>query len=153
MIRFLLIFLFLTACSYNPQNTNIPEKNINKVYSKDTTTDYILKDYFNNWFYGQGVGETGLKVFSSFTFPPIFMALTANTLLDIFTGKKVEIHKSLGPDLGPVWKNTYDGITSIPGRITSIISGVEYHTDEVKKNNLDYYYSDPTVAYIKSDTL
>lgn len=102
-------------------------------------TEAMMGDVASNWFYGQGLGETALAVGTVVLFPPYALYLAGNAVLSLSGYEEVRVSQAL-PDSGEdIWNSVYDGVTSVPGRVTSGVSGREYVTRNAAEDTLNKY--------------
>lgn len=104
--------------------------------SPDNTSE-LLDEVGSNWFYGQGLGETAVTVGAIAVFPPYALWVVGNAAMQLSGEEPVEVSKMLPEDGGEIWRATYDGITSVPGRTTAALAGEEYRNKEVARERIE----------------
>jgi len=106
-------------------------------------TEALLTDVAHNWFYGQGVGESLLAVGTAVVFPPYALYLAGNAVLSLSGYEEIRISEAL-PDSGQdLWNSLYDGVTSVPGGVTSEVTGTPYVTKQRASETLKRYLHRP----------
>jgi hypothetical protein len=124
----------------SPQDPNIAlaESAVQQPLSPEET-EALVSDVANNWFYGQGLGETMLAVGTVVIFPPYGIYLAGNALLSLSGYEEIRVTEAL-PDSGEdVWNSVYDGVTSMPGHVTATISGDEFVSKKMADQTLQRY--------------
>lgn len=91
----------------------------------------LLGEMGGNWLYGQGVGETAMNVGSVILFPPFALYLVGNAVLGLSGYEPVTVADTLPEEQGEAWRSFYDSVASGPGRLAAAVSGREYRTREV----------------------
>ena len=141
---FLLLQVTLSACGIIREKTDPADTmtgiNVKEVTQKPLTPEQsqeLLGEVGNNWLYGQGVGETTLMVGTSIVFPPYAIWVLGNAALDVSGYEPLRISDALPEEQGKVWKETYDSVTSGPGRVSASIAGEEFRTQEVAKERIE----------------
>ncbi len=97
----------------------------------------LLGEVGNNWLYGQGVGETALMVGTSIVFPPYALWVLGNAALDVSGYEPLRVSDALPEQEGKAWKDTYDAVTSSPGRLSASLAGEEFRSQEVAKERIE----------------
>ncbi|MBP9837310.1 MAG: hypothetical protein KBC84_01205 [Proteobacteria bacterium] len=119
----LLLCSGLHSCSSN--QSELSSQNI-ALHEKEIKTDTQLEQVGSNWFYGQGIGKTTLNVGTAIAFPPYLIYLVGNAGLSLAGYQPLSISGILPEDSKNFVDKVYDETTSVPGRITSGVAGVEY---------------------------
>ena len=88
--------------------------------------DEQLARFGNHWFYGPGMGQTMANVGTVIAFPPYALYLLGNAGLTIAGYEPVYITEALPEKPRRYVLGAYNGVVSIPGRITSAIAGESY---------------------------
>ncbi|MFN8388733.1 MAG: hypothetical protein U0136_00415 [Bdellovibrionota bacterium] len=91
--------------------------------ARDGTADDQLSEFGNRWFYGGGVGRTIANVGTVVVFPPYALYLLGNAGLALAGYQPVHVTEALPDPARDTVNEIYDGVTSVPGRITSAIAG------------------------------
>jgi hypothetical protein len=147
LIVFLMISqsILLTGCGVLKERTSSQDPNIALAESavqqplSPEETEALVSDVANNWFYGQGLGETMLAVGTVVIFPPYGIYLAGNALLSLSGYEEIRVTEAL-PDSGEdVWNSVYDGVTSVPGHVTATISGDEFVSKKMADQTLQRY--------------
>lgn len=82
------------------------------------------------WFYGAGLGRSLLNVGTSIAFPPYALYLLGNAGLEVSGLPTLYVSNALPKRPKSFIMSFYDGITSVPGRLTALASGTEYNESE-----------------------
>lgn len=136
---FFLLF-FSSSCSLlekeEPKNQPL---DFNSVVTKPLPpekTEELLSETGSNWLYGQGFGETVLTAGTIFAFPPYAIYVVGNGILSLAGYKQVRISDALPEEERTAWNDTYDTVTSGPGRLSAAIAGKEFRSREVAKEKI-----------------
>jgi len=78
------------------------------------------------WFYGPGVGRTMANVGTSVLFPPYAIYLIGNAALSLSGLPSLYLTDALPEESRAGVLTVYDGVTSVPGKVTSTIAGREF---------------------------
>ena len=82
-----------------------------------------------HWFYGPGVGKTMTNIGTVALFPPYVIYLIGNAALSL-SGLQPMYMTDLLPDESRAGVlKVYNGVTSVPGRLTSSIAGREFEEE------------------------
>ena len=88
-----------------------------------------LGDYGRKWFYGGGIGRTMVNVGTAVAFPPYLIYLVGNAGLAM-AGYEPLCPADLLPETPREYVLTvYNGVTSVPGRVTALIAGKEFQSN------------------------
>ncbi len=85
-----------------------------------------LQESAEKWFYGRGLGRTMTNVAAIAVFPPYAIYLLGNAGLQLAGYDPIYITDALPGEGRETVLGVYDGITSVPGRVTSTIAGREF---------------------------
>lgn len=96
----------------------------------------VIKEVGSNWLYGQGIGETALNAGAIFAFPPYGLLVLGNLALNGMGYESVGFTNLLPEEARNDYLKVYDGVTSVPGQITSKIAGKEFVTKEKALENI-----------------
>jgi hypothetical protein len=134
---FILLNLVTTSCTLiKPKEKNNETSVMLKTALKNPAPELagdVLSTASGNWFYGQGVGQTALNVGTTIMFPPYAAVILGNFALDLMGYESVGLSNFLDKEDKVKWVNFYDGVTSVPGQMTSKVAGEEFRTQEVAK--------------------
>jgi len=103
--------------------------------SKPPTPDeleVILAEEGEKWFYGPGLGRTMLNVGTIVAFPPYAIYLVGNAGLKYAGYDPLYVTDLLPEEPREGVLEVYDGVTSVPGRLTSAASGRDFPGTEPK---------------------
>lgn len=92
--------------------------------------EQLLDVVGENWLYGNGIGSTALNLGAAVAFPPYALVLLGNAALTIAGYEPIEVSKVLPEEIGNVWSDAYDGVTSGPGRVAAFVADREFITPE-----------------------
>ena len=141
-LLFLIIQFSLGACGIiqekNPSETPDTMQLVGKPLPPEEAKA-MLNDVGGNFVYGQGIGEAALNVGTVVAFPPYAIVLIGNAALSLSGYKPLSVADALPEEAGEVWRDTYNGVTSGPGRVTAAVAGEEYRTPEVASATLKQY--------------
>lgn len=96
----------------------------------------IIDSAAGNWFYGEGVGSTAITAGTVVAFPPYLIVVIGNAALSLSGYQPITVSGMLPEKAGKEWANAYDSVASGPGRLTAAVSGKEFRTDEVIKDDM-----------------
>jgi len=99
----------------------------------------MLGEVGENWLYGQGVGETAATAGAIAVFPPYALWVLGNAALSVGGYRPLEFSDVLPEAEKQAWSDTYDSITSSPGRATAAVAGTEFRSKGVAKEKLKPY--------------
>lgn len=99
-------------------------------------TKEVASEVGGNWLYGQGMGEAALNVGAIAVFPPYAAVVAGNAALSLSGYKPIGVSTALPEAEGTSWSETFDLITSGPGRFAAALAGKEYRTKEVARARL-----------------
>lgn len=134
-------------------NVEVAERAVQKPLSPEET-EAMLGDVASNWFYGQGLGETMLTAGTVFLFPPYAIYVAGNAALSLSGYHELRVSEALPDTEEDIWNSVYDGVTSVPGRMTSVVAGEEYVSRRAAGQKLDRYLNreaDEGAALTQSD--
>ena len=104
----------------------------------------VLETSATNWAFGQGIGNTAINLGAVMAFPPYLAVVLGNAALDISGYEPITVSGFLPEEQGKAWSETYDSIASSPGRASAALSGREYRTPEVIKDDMRKLLSEDT---------
>ncbi len=104
----------------------------------DKAPDF-LKEVGSNFVYGQGLGETALTAGTVAVFPPFAVWVLGNAALSLGGYEPLRVSDALPEESKEAWVNTFDDVTSGPGRVSAALAGEEFRTKEVAKEKLKQY--------------
>lgn len=87
----------------------------------------ILNEFGKSWLYGPGIGQTTLNVSSIILFPPTALLLVTNGILTYFGAEPLGVSTLLSGESEEEWNAAYDGVISVPGRISALLAGRDYY--------------------------
>jgi hypothetical protein len=120
------------------QSSQAVQAAIQKPLSPEETEE-LMGTVADNWFYGQGVGEAALTAGTIFIFPPYALYVAGNAALDLSGHKQLRVTDALPSDEREVWNEVYEGVTSVPGRVTSGIAGEDFRSRADAKESLSKF--------------
>ena len=148
-----ILCLSFAACGFlNKQDTS--ESKILELSQKQISNDeakQILDVSAKNWFYGNGIGETTLKVGTAIAFPPYMIALAGNAILNLAGYEAIGPDNFLPDNGAKKWNSFYDEVTSVPGVVTASLSGNEYRNRQTAKEKLNETID--KIIYLEEDPL
>lgn len=104
----------------------------------------LLGEVGDNWLYGQGMGDTMVNVGAMVAFPPYALVLLGNAALSVGGYEPIAISDTLPDEGRAMWRETYDEITSVPGRAAASAAGTEFRTPEVADKRIELYLKHST---------
>lgn len=131
---FFCILLVLSSCSVLKEKKEpdepfpIPPEKIT-----DKNAPAIAKEAGGNWLYGQGVGETAVAAGGIFVFPPYALYLLGNAALSYSGYEPLYVSNALPEDAKASWNQTYETVTSAPGKLNAAIAGEEFRSQDLIK--------------------
>ena len=137
---FLSCFLFL-GCSTLKENKDGPPP-LEDVQLKPLTPEEskeMLGTLGEDYIYGPGLGETALAAGGVILFPPYALVLLGNAALSLSGYDTIGVGTLLPEKEEKAWDSMYDGVVSVPGRVTSGIADTPYRTREDVNNHLKLY--------------
>jgi hypothetical protein len=108
--------------------------------------DKVLETATTNWAFGQGMGDTAINVGAVMAFPPYLAVVVGNAALNLSGYEPITVSGLLPEEEGKAWANGYDALASAPGRATAAMSGREYRTSEVIKDDMRKLLSENAAA-------
>lgn len=88
--------------------------------------DEELSKFGRHWFYGPGIGQTMANVGTAVVFPPYALYLLGNAGLTVAGYEPLYITSALPEAPRRYILQAYDGVTSVPGRLTSAVARERY---------------------------
>ena len=149
-VRFLLAFgLFgaqLSGCSFlkeKEQSDPLMERafDTSKPLPPEKASE-LAEEVGSNWLYGQGIGETALTAGTCVLFPPFLAVVAGNAALSLSGYEPVTISGLLPEEEGKAWSDSYDSITSAPGRFAAAAAGKEFRTQDIIKDRYQQFLND-----------
>jgi hypothetical protein len=86
----------------------------------------MLKREGRNWFYGRGLGATMLNVGACIIFPPYLLYLVFNGGMQLAGEEPLYVTDALPPSTKEVALGAYEGVVSVPGKVTSAVADEEF---------------------------
>ena len=86
-----------------------------------------LSESARGWFYGPGIGRTALNVGTVVVFPPYALYLLGNAGLMLAGYSPLYITDAIPETPRKHVLDTYVGVTDLPGRVTALVGGEEFH--------------------------
>ena len=86
------------------------------------------------WLYGPGFGRSASNIGSVVMFPPYAIYLLGNAGLSLAGFEQLYISNLLPQSPRKHVLDFYDGITSVPGRVSALVAGKEYYQSESSTN-------------------
>ncbi len=123
----LLLLLLATGCT---GTVTAPSHGATRHFSP-TQTKSDLDELKKNWVYGHGIGETALNIGTAVVFPPYALLLVGNAGLVLSGHEPLRLSEALPGGLREGWRGVYDGVTSVPGRVSAGINDEEFRDREV----------------------
>lgn len=131
----------LSACSLSSENTislfseDSPEPSSHSLRGdrqkelpekKSNTQNQKLEEFSSAWLYGHGMGRTMLNVGTVIVFPPYALYLLGNAGLQLAGYEELRLSALLPEPAEELFSGAYNGVTSVPGRISAEIAGREF---------------------------
>ena len=104
----------------------------------------LLGEVGDNWLYGQGIGDTAVNLGAVVAFPPYALMLIGNAALSVSGYEPLALSDTLPEQPRAMWRQTYDQVTSVPGRAAASAAGTEFRTPEVAEKRLERYLKPQT---------
>jgi len=133
--------LILPSCS-GLKKKQEPDPTAAALNNKKLTPDEakeVLGEVGENWFYGHGFGKTLLNVGAFIIFPPYGLYVLGNGLLSAAGYEGYYVSDALPEKEREQYDKVYDNVTSVPGRVSSVLSGEEFRTPDVIKERMSRY--------------
>ena len=146
-MRLVLLLLLSTAlaCSL-PQKRISPDVVAAAVEGEPLSpeeTKELLSETAGNWFYGQGLGDSTLKVGTAVVFPPYALVLLGNAGLTLAGYEAVGVSNFLPEGSREGWQEFYDTVTSVPGQTTARVANKEFRDQEEIDKRMSRYLTRP----------
>ncbi|MCC6933346.1 MAG: hypothetical protein IT292_08850 [Deltaproteobacteria bacterium] len=88
-----------------------------------------LEEYSENWFYGYGLGRSILNIGTVVIFPPYAIYLVGNAALQVAGEEPLYVTDALPEKPKDAYMNVYNGVTGIPGMLSSTVAGVPFREE------------------------
>lgn len=135
MMKYICCFmmvLFLSACSIETRLAGSnPTDHVHRLVKDPLTPDEtgdFLSTAAGNWVYGQGLGDTAVKVGTSIIFPPFLVAWIGSAAVEM-AGYEIKTPES--------FNRVYEGVTSIPGHVTAKVAGKEFRDERIANRKIE----------------
>lgn len=110
------------------------QENVQPVSKTPDENSSKLKEYKNNWLYGHGLGKTLTNVGMVAIFPPYAIYVLGNAGTQLLGYEPYYVSDALPESTRKPVLKAYNGVTSVPGRISAGIAGEEFREiDEEEK--------------------
>ncbi len=135
MLRLLgvsLFVIFLCSCSTQQQGSShskVVDDLIKDPLTEDETVE-VLDQSAQNWFYGNGLGDTAFKIGTSVLFPPVALVWLADVGMQATGTGSVSLKAVLPEDTSDTIIENYQAVVSVPGKVTSLVAGKEFRDQE-----------------------
>jgi len=142
-----------TGCTTAFKKKQDPEPTIVQSVSTSMSQEEaqkVLGTGTKNWAFGQGVGDTAVKVAGSILFPPYLVYVLGNGAIELAGYHGVYVSDALPEPYDEGWNGLYNSVTSVPGRTISTLSGSEYRSEEKIKQDGGFWGTKPkstAIAY------
>ena len=83
----------------------------------------------SRWAYGHGFGRTVSNIGAIVVFPPYALYLVGNAGAQLAGKEPIYVTDYFPKPARSGWFTVYDGITSLPGRLTALVAGREFVQD------------------------
>ena len=111
----------------NPQLSELNLKELTAVVKDQNNNQEKLDQYLNHWFYGQGLGQSITNIGTVVIFPPYALYLLGNAGMVLAGFQPLYFSSALPEESKEIVLQPYNSLTSVPGRITSIIAGKDFN--------------------------
>lgn len=154
-VALLAIISITTGCSSIFKEKEVKEPTIIDTASlSQEEAKRALTTGTSNWFYGQGLGDTTVKVAGSILFPPYAVYVLGNAAVEMAGYEGFYVTNALPEPYREGTVGLYDTVTSVPGRVASTLSGTEFKSPDRIATNGGFWgltnSSNTTVASVKS---
>ena len=136
---FLFITILLNASCVgvsSARSVHLQEKLIKDPLTKDETID-LLAESGKNWVFGEGIGESGLKIATTIALPVAGILWISNDLASLFGYKGLSFSDILPEKSAAATLESYQGIISIPGHITSLATSEGFRNRQVAQRKVE----------------
>lgn len=132
------ILFFFSSCVLSSQENQVSDNSFSEPPSfkqivsdaeknaEEGDSSALLRAYGHQWFYGRGVGRTIANVGTVVLFPPYALYLLGNAGLALAGYEPLYVTSALPEGARQYTLAVYDGITSVPGRVTAGLAGEEF---------------------------
>jgi hypothetical protein len=80
----------------------------------------------DSFVYGEGLGDSAVKVGAAVAFPPFIFVLLGNAALTASGYEPIGISTVLPEDASKQWQAMYSGVVSVPGKITATAANRDF---------------------------
>lgn len=137
-----LVLLGLLGCGEVFRKKETPEADLTAVAQNPLTpeeTQELLGEVGNNWWYGEGVGDTAATVGTVVLFPPYAALLAGNAALNLTGYESIWLSDLLPEEDREQYRDTYRSITSMPGKANAELAGEEFRNEEEARRRLERF--------------
>ncbi|NDC38742.1 MAG: hypothetical protein EBZ48_11925, partial [Proteobacteria bacterium] len=92
------------------------------------------------------LGDAAINAGAVLAFPPYLAVVLGNAALSVSGYEPLSVSGFLPEEQSKQWSQTYDNLASTPGRAAAALSGREYRTPEVIKDDMRKLLSENTEA-------
>lgn len=99
----------------------------------DKTQEQKFEEFSSAWLYGHGMGRSMLNIGTVIIFPPYAIYLLGNAGLQLAGYDQLHLSSLLPVPAEEIFSGAYNGLTSVPGRISANIAGREFDDSLAKE--------------------
>jgi hypothetical protein len=123
---------FFSACSLiQPKEAKevtrvSPIEQVSKRPLEDHELQELNTRVVDSYVYGEGLGDSVIKVGTAVVFPPFLLVMLGNAALSATGHEPVGVSTFLPEKAAEGWDRVYSEVTSAPGRVSAGVAGRDY---------------------------
>lgn len=136
----LVIVIFLTGCGsvFKKQATEGPVAMLKEQPLEGHEAQELNSRVVDSYVYGEGLGDSVIKVGTAVVFPPFILVMLGNAALSASGYEPVGVSSVLPEPAADGWKSFYNEVSSTPGRVSAGIAGKKYVESSPSKTIRNY---------------
>ena len=148
-MRFFALILILFCCSACSLIQPTQQEDVTRVSPIEQVSKRPLEEHevqelnsrvVDSYVYGEGLGDSVIKVGTAVVFPPFLLVMLGNAALSATGHEPVGVSTFLPEKAAEGWNKAYSEVASAPGRVSAGVAGRDYvdsSPGKTVKNYLD----------------